>query len=98
MLYMVVATHGPDTCAGFVEEYKQKAQATLPRMEEVAKGHNLSVKGAWIAMIAHTTYLLVDAPNGHVIQDFAAEIELFSWNTVVMYPVDTLEDVMGKIR
>ncbi len=98
MLSMVVATHGPDTCAGFVEEIKQKVVAMGPRMEGVAKAHGVTMKGAWTGMVAHTTFMLVDAPSGHAIQDFLAEIELHSWNTVVMYPVETLQEVMQKIK
>ena len=98
MLYMVVATHGPDTCAGFVEEYKQKALAAGPRMEEVAKAHGVTTKGSWVGMVAHTIFMLVDAPSGHAIQDFVSEVELHSWNTVVMYPVVTFQEAMQKIE
>jgi hypothetical protein len=98
MLYMVVATHGPDTCAGFVEEAKQKMRAMAPRMEEIAKAHGVTMKGAWTAMVAHTTFMLVDAPGGHTIQDFVAELELQAWNTIVMYPVETLQEAMQKVK
>ena len=98
MLYMVIATHGPDTCAGFVEEYKQKALAAGSRMEEVAKAHGVTMKGAWTGMVAHTTFMLIDAPGGHAIQDFVEEQELQAWNTVVMYPVETLQEAMQKIK
>ena len=98
MLYMVVATHGPDTCAGFVEEYKQKALAMGSRQEEVGKAHGVTMKGAWVGMVAHTTFLLVDAPGGHAVQDVVSEMELHSWNTVVMYPVETLQEAMQKIK
>lgn len=98
MLYMVVATHGPDTCAGFVEEYKKKAQTASSRMEEVAKAHGITPKGAWTGMIAHTTFILVDAPSGHAIQDLVRELEMQAWNTVVMYPVETLQEAMQKIK
>ena len=97
MLYMVVATHGPDTCAGFVEEYKQKALAAGPRMEEVAKAHGVSILGSWAGVIAHRVFILVDAAGGHDIQDFVAEQELHAWNTVVMYPVTTLQEAMKSL-
>ncbi len=98
MLYMVVATHGPDTCAEFAEETKKRVLAAAPRMEEVAKAHGIIPKGAWAAMVSHTTFMLLDAPNGHAVQDVMAELELHAWNTVVMYPVETLEEVMQKIK
>ena len=98
MLYMIVARHNPDTCAGFVEESKQRAMTAGSRMEEVAKAHVVIPKGAWTAMAAHTTFMLLDAPSGHVVQDVIAELELQAWNTVVMYPVESLQEVMQKIK
>ena len=98
MLYMAVGTHSPDTCAGFVEESKERALAAGSRMEEVAKAHGVTPKGAWTAMVAHTTFMLFDAPRGHAVQDVVAELELHAWNTVVMYPVETLQEAMQKIK
>ena len=98
MLYMVIATHGPDTCAAYVEQYKQKAQDAFERMDEAGKAHGVILKGSWIGWVAHTLYILVDAVGGHAIQDFVGEIELPSWNTVVMYPVNTLPEVMQKTK
>ena len=98
MLYMVVGTHGPDTCAGFVEESKKRALAAGSRMEAAAKAHSITPKGAWTAMVSHKTFMLLDAPNGHAVQDLVAELELHAWNTVVMYPVETLQEAMQKIK
>ena len=98
MLYMVVATHGPDTCANFVQESKKRALAAGPRMEEAGKAHGITPKGAWVTEVSHTTFMLLDAPNGHAIQDVVAELELHARNTVAMYPVETLEEVMKKMK
>ena len=98
MLYMVVATHGADTCAGFVEEHKQTMRAMAPKIEGVAKAHGVTLQGSWVALVAHQMFMIVDAAGAHDIQDFVAEVELQSWNTVVMYPVDTMQEVMGKVN
>tara|TARA_Y100000310_G_C20270899_1_gene617962 strand:+ start:237 stop:377 length:141 start_codon:yes stop_codon:yes gene_type:complete len=45
MLYMVVATHGPETCPGANEEVRQKALGMGPRMEDVAKAHGVTLQG-----------------------------------------------------
>ena len=97
MLYVVVATHGPDTCPAFVEEYKQKVRTASPRMQEMAKGHGVEIKGAWTAMVSHTSFMLVDTQSSHAIQDFISEAELHSWNTVIMYPVEPMQEVLEKI-
>jgi hypothetical protein len=98
MLYMVIATHGPGTCAAYVEPYKQKAQKAFAEMDEVGKTHGITVKGSWVAWVAHTLYIVVDAPGGHAIQDFVGELELPAWNKVVMHPVDMLQAVMEKTK
>ncbi len=95
---MLIATNGPETCAAYVEPYKQKAADSFKRIEEVGKTHGITLKGTWVAWVAHTLYVVVDAPGGHAIQDFVGELEWPSWNTVVMHPVDTLPAVMESIK
>ena len=41
MLYMVEATHGPETCAAFVDESRKKAQAMKAQIDDVAKTHGI---------------------------------------------------------
>lgn len=98
MLYMVVATHGPETCAAFVEESRKRAQAMKAQIDDVAKTHGITMKGSWVAMVAHKLYLLMDAPNGHAVQDLVTEVELYAWNTVVMYPVNDLGESLQKLK
>lgn len=98
MLYMVEATHGPETCAAFVEESKKRMQVMSDKIDDVAKSHGITMKGSWVAMVAHKIYMLLDAPNGHAVQDLVAEVELHAWNTVIMYPVNDLGETLQKIK
>ena len=98
MLHMVIATHGPDTCAASVPEIRELAKSTLPKLEEVAKGLGVTVQGGWANMPAHAIYILVDAPNAHVVNRLSAEVQLMNWNTVVVNPVITLEDAIGAVQ
>jgi len=43
MLHMVMATHGPDTCAAAVPEIMEMAMDAFQKMGEVAK--NLGITG-----------------------------------------------------
>ncbi|MEE9198745.1 MAG: DUF3303 family protein [Dehalococcoidia bacterium] len=94
MLYMVIATHGPETCAAVVDEAKKRALAMGPRMEEASKAHDCTIQGGWISRSNHTSYLLVEAPNAHAIEDTIWDLELAHWNTVAIHPVVTVEDAM----
>ena len=98
MLHMVTATHGPDTCAASVPEIMELALDSLPKLEEVANSLGVTVQGSWANMPAHTFYILVDAPNAHVVNRMAAEVKLMNWNTIAVSPVITLEEAIGAAQ
>ena len=98
MLHMVVATHGPDTCAAVVPEVTEMAKAGFQQMGESAKKLGIAVQGTWTNMPAHTLYVLVDAPNAHVVSQLFRDIHLMDWNTVVVNPVVTLQEAMGSLQ
>ena len=52
----------------------------------------MTVQGGWTNMPAHTVYVLVDAPNAHVVNEVIMEIGLMDWNTVEVNPVLTLQE------
>jgi hypothetical protein len=98
MLHMVVATHGPDTCAAVVPEVTEMAKAGFQQIDEAAKKLGITVQGTWTNMPAHTLYILVDAPNAHVVSQLFRDIHLMDWNTVVVNPVLTLQEAMGSLQ
>ena len=98
MLHMVVATHGPDTCAAVVPEVAEMAKAGFQQIGEAAKKLGITVQGTWTNMPAHTLYILVDAPNAHVVSQLFRDIHLMDWNTVVVNPVVTLQEAMGSLQ
>ncbi len=98
MLHMVVATHGPDTCAAVVPEAAEMAKAGFQQIDEAAKKLGVTVQGTWTNMPAHILYILVDAPNAHVVSQLFRDIHLMDWNTVVVNPVITLQEAMGSLQ
>jgi hypothetical protein len=98
MLHMVVATHGPDTCAAVVPEVTEMAKAGFQQIGEAAKKLGITVQGIWTNMSAHTLYILVDAPNAHVVGQLSRDIHLMDWNTVVVNPVVPLQEAMDSLQ
>tara|TARA_Y100000294_G_C8331012_1_gene246727 strand:+ start:226 stop:525 length:300 start_codon:yes stop_codon:yes gene_type:complete len=94
---MVVATHGPDTCAVSNPQVREIAMAGVQRMGEAAGALDVAIQGAWANMLAHVQYFLVDAPNAQVVNQLAAELRLMEWNTVVVNPVITMDEAVGKL-
>lgn len=97
MLYMTVSTHGPDTCPGVHEEFRQKALSIGPKMEEVSSAHGCTIKGVWVARSSHAHYSLIDAPDAHAVESVTMELGIHEWNVTTIQPVLTIEEAMKEL-
>lgn len=95
MLHMMIATHGPDTCAAANPEVAEIARHGFGQIGEVSERLGITVQGAWSNMPGHVMYFLMDAPNAHVINQLTRDIHLMDWNMVVIHPVITLPEAIG---
>ena len=93
MLYMVVSTHGPQTCPMAVPEAAEKMRYAIEKMNEVTKKLNIKMNGSWIDAPAHIIYMLVDANNAHDISKMVMDLRIMQWNKVVINPVLTMAEV-----
>jgi hypothetical protein len=91
---MVVLTHGPDTCAAAHTEYGDMARYAMDHKDEASKKHGVNIQGSWVDAPAHLLYLLVDAPNAHVVSNLMTELKFFLWSTIDIHPIVTLEEAM----
>ena len=98
MLHMVVATHGPDTCAAVIPEIRTKAESGLKRIDEVAKKLGITVKGGWGNMPGHVMWMVCDAPNAHVVSQMAVELQLMDWSTVTVTPVIGFDEILARLQ
>jgi hypothetical protein len=76
MLHMAVVTHGPDTCPIGNPEATKKAIADLGQMGEAAGKLGITVQGSWTNMPAHALWFVLDAPNGHVVNQLMIALKL----------------------
>jgi muconolactone delta-isomerase len=98
MLHMVVATHGPESCPVVAPDSMNKASSAIKRMGEVTKALGITVQGSWTNMPGHVMYFLLDAPNAHVVNQMAMELQLMDWNTVDVNPVITVQEAMTRLQ
>jgi hypothetical protein len=95
---MLVATHGPDTCAYVVPALRDKAVFALKQRDKVAKKLGITIQGGWTNMPGHTIYMVCDAPNAHVVNQMAMELQFMEWNTVVVTPLITMDEVQAVLQ
>ena len=94
MLYMVVNTHNPESCA-----FRSHADAAA-LMEPwdrftggLAAANGLTVRGSWINRPAHESFTLIDAPSPHAIDDVLAEAGVIGRTHTRVLSVITTDDV-----
>ena len=97
MLHMVVLTHGPDTCAAVQPEAGEMARTARNQLEDTARKLGAVVQSWWIDPPAHVFYIVVDAPNAHVVNSLMIELKLFLWNTVDIHPIITADEAMPLV-
>ncbi len=77
MLHMIVNTHNPESCAFRSVEDGAALAGPFDRFtEKVAESHQISIQGSWVNRPAHEIYVLVNAPNAHVIEEALLEAGL----------------------
>jgi hypothetical protein len=69
MLHMLVNTHNPESCAFRGQDEARILSDAFDRLDEGAARQGAVVKASWVNRAAHEIFVLVDAPNAHVIEE-----------------------------
>ena len=93
MKHMVVNTHNAESCGFRNEEEGEAMRAALEAFGPSGSELGLTVDGFWINRSAHTFFILVDAPNAHVIDEALLKAELVARTHTEIFPVLTMEEV-----
>jgi uncharacterized protein DUF3303 len=93
MKHMVVNTHNAESCGFRTEEDGTAMGAALDALGKSGSELGLAVDGFWINRSAHAFFILVDAPNAHVIDEALVKAGLVSRTHTEIFPVLTMEEV-----
>lgn len=69
MLHMVVNSHNPESCAFRGRDEGRILSDAFEQLDERSAEQGVTVKGSWVNRGAHEMFVLVDAPNAHVIEE-----------------------------
>ena len=97
MLYLMSLTHSPDKCPGVAVEIRDRVRVMASTMTEVLQTHGCTFQGGWVSKGAHQTFIIIDGPHAHAVDDAAVDLGLAVWNTSTIYPVITLEEAVGGL-
>ena len=97
MLYLMSLKHSPDQCPGVAHEIRDRVMLAASTMTEVLQTHGCTFQGGWVSKSAHQTFILIDGPNAHAVDDAVVDLGLAVWNTSTFYPVITLDEAVGGL-
>ncbi len=77
MLYMIVNTHNPESCAFRSESHGTALAGPLDRfLDETSISRGVKVEGSWINRPGHEFFILAESPDPHVIDEALLEAGL----------------------
>lgn len=98
MLYLVELNHSPQQCPGVALEIRDRVLRAAETWERVMESHGCSYQAGWVGKSSHVTFLVIDAPGAHAVDDAMVDLGLAVWNTTTMYPVITLEEAAEGLK
>ena len=97
MLYLTSLTHDPEKCPGVALDIRDRVLNLAANMSGILQSHGCTFQGGWVSKSAHMTFLVLDAPSGHAVDDAIVDMGLAVWNTATIHPVITFEEAVGGL-
>ena len=89
MLHMVVVRHTAESCPG--RPGNEAVHPCLQSMAELLVERGVTTIGRWADPPAHVNWMVLDAPNAHVIQSAMMESGLFGHTTTEIRAVLSMD-------
>lgn len=93
MKHMIVNTHNAESCAFRNEEDDEAMRGAIEALGTAWAEFGAAIDGFWINRSAHTFFMLVDAPNAHVIDEALLKAGLVGRTHTEIFPVLTVDEV-----
>jgi hypothetical protein len=97
MLHMLVNTHSPDHCGFRTDEVGTVFRRGFERLGEIAKEKGATVQGTWVNTASHTIFVLLDAPNAHVIDQIVRDADLITHSESRVYALEEMQTLLAEM-
>lgn len=98
MLYIVELKHNPQQCPGVALEIRDRVLRMSDTLEQVMQMRGCTFKAGWVGKSSHLTFLLIDGPDAHAVDDAVVDLGFAVWNTADIYPVIPIEEAVEGLR
>jgi len=98
MLHMLVNVHNPESCAFRSEQDDEVLTAALEQVGSISTDRGAALRNWWVNTGSHTFFILIDAPNAHVIDEIVREVGLTGRTHTQVYAVGDLGELMASSK
>jgi hypothetical protein len=94
MLHMIVNTHSPESCAFRGKDEEERLGSAIEAFKNSAPEKRLAFEGWWVNRASHEIFMLIEAANGHVIEEALLDAGLVGRTHTRILPVVSVDDAM----
>lgn len=100
MRYGIYGSHTPETCPIYIPRYAQVFADILEHdPQELADAYGIHrIEARYHSALEHTFLWVVDADDPQLIEAFAVESGLASFNTLRIVPVHTFSETVERLK
>ena len=98
--YGIYGSHTPDTCPIYHAQYARVFVDIAERdPQELAEAYGIhQVEARYHSALEHTFLWIVEAEDPHLIEEFAVDTGLASFNTLEIVPIHTFGETVDRLR
>lgn len=96
-LYMVSLEHAPERCPGVDLGVRDRVLRMSAELNDTLGNRGCEFKGGWVGKSSHQTWLILDGPDAHAIDDAVIDMGLATWNRTAIFPIITMEEAFGGL-
>jgi hypothetical protein len=89
MLHLTILRHTAESCPG--RPGNEAVHPCLHAMDEMLRERGIAIVGRWADPPAHVSWMVLDAPSAHAIQEVLMESGLFAHTTAEVRPVLSMD-------
>lgn len=98
MLYVLLATHSPDSCPTCNSKTRELLLKIAPQIQNIAQKSGVTFVAGPFVNREHTIVAVVEADKSENVDRFLVETRLGHWNSVRILPSLTMEEGISEVQ
>ena len=95
MQYMVELEHRAESC--IAGDPAGNHARLFAQLKDYAADKGLQIQGGWLFPVGHRMWFVVDAENGHDVQQLFFDAKVHLWSAISVNPVNDYDSFLANI-